>query len=343
VLSHSATRTVGAALAAAAVVASVGLSSGSAAADPESEALSKYQQLTQEAEKLSQEYLKAEEDLRARRTDLDGANDDLGAAQRLQEEAAAQEEQFRGQVDLLTEASFEGARFNQLSALLVSDSQQDFLNRMSALGVLASDNDEALSKLSEATTKAEEARASAQDAQSRATEATDAATKLVDEVGRRKNDADAQVAEARAQYDSLSASAQQTLSQEGDTSEITPPANASGAAATAVAFALAQRGEAYVFGANGPDTWDCSSLMQAAYREAGISIPRTTYGQAVVGSAVPRGSVQPGDLIIYYAEQSHVSMAIDGTRAVHAATEGVPVKIADIDSIGAISTIRRVA
>ncbi|WP_199439987.1 C40 family peptidase [Umezawaea beigongshangensis] len=342
-LSHPATRTVSAALAAAAVVASVGLTSGSAAADPESEALSKYQQLTQEAEKLSQEYLKAEEDLRARRSDLDGANNDLGAAQRLQEEAAAQEEQFRGQVDLLTEASFEGARFNQLSALLVSESQQDFLNRMSALGVLAADNDEALGKLSEATAKADRARAGAQDAQGRATEASDAAADLVDEIGRRKADADAQVAEARAQYDSLSASARQTLSQAGDTSEVTPPANASNAAAIALEFALAQRGEPYVFGSNGPDSWDCSSLMQAAYRQAGVSIPRTTYSQAVVGTSVSRGSVQAGDLIIYYAEQSHVAMAIDGTRAVHAATEGVPVKIADIDSIGSVNTIRRVA
>lgn len=54
-----------------------------------------------------------------------------------------------------------------------------------------------------------------------------------------------------------------------------------------------------------------------------------------------RAQVRAGDLIIYYAGQSHVAMAVDGVRAVHASTEGVPVKIADIDSIGPISVIRR--
>jgi len=119
-----------------------------------------------------------------------------------------------------------------------------------------------------------------------------------------------------------------------------PPA--SGSVETVISFLEAQLGDAYVFGSNGPDSWDCSSLVQAAYRSAGVSIPRVTYDQAKIGRGVSRGEVAPGDLIIYYSGQSHVAMAVDNVRAVHASTEGIPVKVANIDSIGPISVIRRV-
>ena len=56
----------------------------------------------------------------------------------------------------------------------------------------------------------------------------------------------------------------------------------------ALAFARAQLGEPYVFGATGPDRWDCSGLTQAAWRAAGVSIPRTTYTQVKIGTRVAR-------------------------------------------------------
>jgi cell wall-associated NlpC family hydrolase len=147
------------------------------------------------------------------------------------------------------------------------------------------------------------------------------------------------VSDARAQYRSLSSTDKAVLAAPGDTSAVAVPAGAAGAA---LRFALGERGKPYVFGSNGPNSWDCSSLTQAAYRAAGVTIGRTTYVQATVGRAVTRAQVQPGDLIIYYSGQSHVAMAVDNVRAVHASTEGIPVKIADIDSIGPISVIRRV-
>jgi cell wall-associated NlpC family hydrolase len=307
------------------VVAAAVVSMPSAHAQPAADALKAYTELTHHAEKLTQDHLKAQGDLAA-------ANTQLSTATETQKQALAASEQFRGQVDLLTEASFQGARFNNISALLTSSSQQDFLERMQALTILAADNNEAVSRLDATLTAAAAAKASA-------TSAAEAATKLLSDVAARKTAMDQQVATARAKYRSLSAPQQATLAQKGDTSAVPVP---SGAAGTALNFALAQRGEPYVFGSNGPDTWDCSSLVQAAYRSAGVSIPRVTYDQAKVGRAVTRAAVAPGDLIIYYSGQSHVAMAVDGVRAVHASTEGVPVKIADIDSIGPISVIRRV-
>jgi cell wall-associated NlpC family hydrolase len=223
--------------------------------------------------------------------------------------------------------------------MLVSDTQQDFLNRMSAMNVIAADNAEAMEKLSAALDSAAAAEAGATDAQKRANEASAAAAALVTDIDNRRAALVDQVNTARGQYNSLSAADKAVLSDKGDTSNVTVPAGAAGAA---LEFALAQRGKRYVFGSNGPDTWDCSSLTQASYRAAGVTIPRTTYTQATVGRSVSRDQVQAGDLIIYYSGQSHVAMAVDNVTAVHASTEGVPVKIANIDDIGPISVIRRV-
>lgn len=300
-----------------------------AAADPvppnASEALKRYNELSTQAEALNEEHLRAQEDLANAQGALDQANRDLAAAQQAQEA-------LRGQVDLLTEASFQGARFNELSALLVSDSRQDFLNRMSALGVLAHDNAEALQGLQTAVDQAN-------DAARRATEAAAGANQAISDIDQRKAALDRQIGEARDAYRSLSEADRRALNDAGDMGPIPVPA---GKAGQALAFALGERGKPYVYGSNGPNSWDCSSLMQAAYRSVGITIPRTTYGQAKIGRAVSRNEVKAGDLIIYYTGQTHVAMAIDGLRAVHASTEGVPVKVQDIESIGPVNVIRRV-
>ena len=116
-----------------------------------------------------------------------------------------------------------------------------------------------------------------------------------------------------------------------------------GAAGDALRFALGELGKPYVWGAVGPDTYDCSGLMQTAYRKAGVTIPRVTYTQALIGTPVPRDQVRAGDLILYRADLGHVAMAIDGTYAVHAPTSGEVVKVSPIDAIGPVATIRRVA
>ncbi|WP_309117081.1 C40 family peptidase [Saccharothrix sp.] len=330
VASYPVQRTVRAALAATAVLALAGgVSVPHAVADPVptdgSEALKRYFELAHEAEQLNEQHLRAEEELAKANGTIEQANKDLAAAQQAQG-------QLQGQVDLLTEASFEGARFTQLSALLVSDSQQDFLNRMTALGVLAGENAEAVASLSAAVDQANEATR-------RANEAVAAANKAIADIDQRKAALDEQINEVRAVYRALPEHERDRLAGEGYTGPVnTPP----GKAGDAVQWALTQRGKPYVFGSNGPGSWDCSSLMQAAYRSVGIAIPRTTYGQALIGRPVSLNEVKAGDLIIYYSGQTHVSMAIDGIRAVHASTEGVPVKIQDIESIGPISTIRRV-
>ncbi|WP_405667952.1 C40 family peptidase [Streptomyces sp. NBC_00055] len=89
----------------------------------------------------------------------------------------------------------------------------------------------------------------------------------------------------------------------------------------AISFARAQVGDRYVMGANGPDAWDCSSLMQAAYKKAGVSLPRVTYDQIKKGVEVPIDDVKPGDLV-FYKDLSHVGMYAGNGRVIEAANPG---------------------
>ncbi|MER5266723.1 NlpC/P60 family protein [Actinosynnema sp. NPDC002837] len=334
----------GAMAATAVAAAAVGVLPVPAGAQPNtpanaSEALKKYNELAEQATKLNEELLRAEEQRNANQTELDKANADLAQATQAGEQARTDEETFRVQVDKLTEASFEGARFNQLSALLVSDSQQDFLNRMSALGVLASDNTESLERLSGAVDAAEDARQKAADAQARAQAATDEAIKIADDVKKRQTDLQGQITEVRNQLNRLTAQERNTLTSVGQRVTTNVPAGAAGAA---LQFALEQQGDMYLYGATGPDRWDCSGLTSKAYAYAGVTIPRTSGGQAGAGRPVSRGEVQAGDLIIYNGG-NHVGMAVDNARVVHASTDGVPVKVVPLENPGSIYAMRRIA
>ncbi|MBI4900048.1 MAG: C40 family peptidase [Actinobacteria bacterium] len=99
----------------------------------------------------------------------------------------------------------------------------------------------------------------------------------------------------------------------------------SNAASVIVSFALSQVGKAYVWGGNGPNAYDCSGLTVAAYKAAGITIPRTSYSQWTIGTPVSLANLKPGDLVFYYSGISHVGIYIGNGRIVHAAnpTSGV--------------------
>jgi cell wall-associated NlpC family hydrolase len=105
---------------------------------------------------------------------------------------------------------------------------------------------------------------------------------------------------------------------------------------------MSQMGKPYLWGAIGPSSYDCSGLVQTAYRKAGLTLPRVSRQQATVGLVVPRAQVRPGDLIFYYRPVHHVAIAVDNVRAAHAPSLGENVKITPIDAIGPITIIRRV-
>ncbi|MFT9731340.1 C40 family peptidase [Mycobacteroides abscessus] len=99
----------------------------------------------------------------------------------------------------------------------------------------------------------------------------------------------------------------------------------SSAAQQAVRSALTKQGRPYVWGAKGPNAFDCSGLVQWAYAQAGITLGPDTYSQIKQGAAVQPGDITVGDIIFPHA--GHVVMAISPTQVIEAQQSGVPVKI----------------
>lgn len=115
---------------------------------------------------------------------------------------------------------------------------------------------------------------------------------------------------------------------------LTGPVQAPNArAASAVSYAYQKLGSPYVWGATGPDAFDCSGLMQAAYRSAGISLPRTTYAQIDAGRRVSRAELLPGDLVFFYSGISHVGLYVGNGQMIHAPNPSAPVRLAPIDEM----------
>jgi cell wall-associated NlpC family hydrolase len=105
-----------------------------------------------------------------------------------------------------------------------------------------------------------------------------------------------------------------------------PPANTR--AGIAVRAALSRLGRPYVWGATGPDQFDCSGLTQWSYARAGIHLDRTTYQQIYDGMPVPRSQVRPGDLV--FPSTGHVQMAIGNNLVVEAPHAGATVRISPL-------------
>jgi cell wall-associated NlpC family hydrolase len=100
----------------------------------------------------------------------------------------------------------------------------------------------------------------------------------------------------------------------------------------AVAFALAQRGKPYQWGAEGPHAFDCSGLTWAAWGAVGVAIPRTAAGQ-LAGLPRAKGRLRPGDLLIYRSTGPtgrHVAMVVGPGRMVEAPGRGIPVRSTSI-------------
>ncbi len=115
----------------------------------------------------------------------------------------------------------------------------------------------------------------------------------------------------------------------------TAPAAAPGAAARSSALqnALGKVGSPYRWGASGPSAFDCSGLVSWAFRQEGVSVPRTSRAMASAGAPVSRSEMRPGDLVLFYRPVSHVGIYVGNGQVVHASTSGSPVKVSDMGSM----------
>lgn len=332
---HRLRRSVPAAMTSAAMAVLVMLIPLPATADPSPPgdapaAVQQLAELSRQAEVLTERWHYARDQLDARRVDLERTAADATAAAASRQRARIVEDQYRGQVDRLTNASFQGARLNRVSALLVSHSPEEFLDQMSALDILAVDNKQALDRLTGAVAQAGQAEQSANGAAARADQAERDAARLDGDLTRSRADMDRQIQVVKRRLAQLNQKERAAYTSVGD---IRFPINlvGTGAAVQAVRAALSKQGSPYVWGGGGPATFDCSGLVKWAFEQVGVSgLPHSAQAQARMGRSVSQSQLQPGDLIALYSPITHIGMYVGDGRYVNAPQSGDVVKVSPV-------------
>jgi cell wall-associated NlpC family hydrolase len=115
---------------------------------------------------------------------------------------------------------------------------------------------------------------------------------------------------------------------------------ASGRAAVAVRYAMAQVGKAYSYGAAGPSAYDCSGLTMAAWGAAGVGLPHSSSAQYGSGTHISASQLQPGDLVFYYQPISHVGMYIGNGMIVNAENPSTGVRVTGLYSMPYVGAVR---
>jgi cell wall-associated NlpC family hydrolase len=115
---------------------------------------------------------------------------------------------------------------------------------------------------------------------------------------------------------------------------------ASGRAAVAVHFAMAQVGKPYVYGASGPGAYDCSGLTMASWGAAGVGLSHSSSAQFGEGTHISPSQLQPGDLVFYYHPISHVGMYIGNGMIVNAENPSAGIRVAPLYSMPFVGAVR---
>jgi cell wall-associated NlpC family hydrolase len=333
------------AVATAALIVAMPHATAGAQPDDSSDAMDRYEQLGAQAAQTEEDLSQAEQDLVAKQQERDAANASFATATQALDQAQQAEGQFRGEMDQMTGDLYRNGQIVRWSAIFTSGSTDQFLQQMSALDVIATDSTAKLDQLAGVTTRAVNARQAAADAQQRADKATTDAETAVNTLKTKKADLDTQIQQVRDAYGDLSSDEKTQLGTVQDNGVYLGPP---GAANDALQAALGRRGSEYEWGATGPNEFDCSGLTSWAYKQAGITIPRTSRQQWTVGKPVSKDALLPGDLLFYDdgsgnpATIHHVGMYVGDGRMVDAPTEGKLVDVRSTRSDGHYIGARRI-
>jgi cell wall-associated NlpC family hydrolase len=278
------------------------------------------------------------EQLNDARVALTAQQDAVAAADAALATAQAQVDALAGEMRQVARSAFTGENLSRFNALMTSDSAEDFLAQVSTLDAIAGHTGDVIAQAAAAAQTAQQAKAQAEVAAAEA-------QRTLEDVTARQAALQTQIADYQGQYETLTAAQRQAVVAEhaGPVLEAPPTVVApSGAVQSAIDTAMAQLGDPYVWGAGGPNAFDCSGLTQYAYAAAGITLPHSSKVQSTMGTAVPRSQLQPGDLVFFYSPVSHVGMYIGKGQMVHASTFGSPVLVTSVDMAGYVGARRLV-
>ena len=310
-----------------AMAAALGLVPGSAQAEPDIEDVeARVDRLYHEAEMASERY----NDVRLELAELDKDLATIKADERRQDRRL---EAVRTQVQDSIVRQYQGESLSAVGQIVVSDDPGAFLGRLSTMSSFNDLQSQMFSDYSREL-KALDIRRDA--TQRRANQVAE----LKAQAAKEKATIDKKVDEAEALLDRLEEEQREEMMAPSRSDVRTPTVPASGRAGAAVSYAMAQVGDAYVYGATGPDAYDCSGLTMASWAQAGVALPHSSSAQYGSGPQVPASALQPGDLVFYYSPISHVGMYIGNGMIVHAANPSTGVQVAGLYSMPFTGAVR---
>ncbi|QGV81036.1 C40 family peptidase [Streptomyces ficellus] len=310
--------------------AAVALSSHAAQADPKpskSEVKAKVDKLHHEAEVATEQYNLADEQRGKLQKEVDALQDKVARGQQELNE-------LRNGLGSVATAQYRSGGMDPSLQLLLSSDPDSYLDKASAVDAISAKQAEALETIQAKQRTLAQERA----------EATGKLADLEDvrkTLAEKKKSYQGKLAEAQKLLNTLTAEERAKIQEQeqrasreaGERVELGNEVPASQRGAAALAAADTQVGKPYISGAEGPNAYDCSGLTQWAYRQAGVSITRTTYTQHNDGVKIGRGELKPGDLV-FFSNLSHVGLYAGNGQVLHAPYPGTNVRYEAMEYLG---------
>lgn len=276
---------------------------------------------------LVEKYNQAQVDVAAKQRAADAGGRKAAALQ-------ATFERARLQLSQTVAAQYEGGAFSATGALLSSASGQSYLDQLNTMSVMTAHTAQVLGRLADQHDAATSAQ---KHAKSLLANAKDKRAQL----GKQKASVQRQVDKYTTLLATLTSQQRAAFQRAINPSVPAPsaseavanlPPGVSAKAKSAVEYALDQVGKPYVFGAAGPDSFDCSGLTMAAWAAAGVSLPHSAADQYNYGTHVSTSQLAPGDLVFFYQPIGHVTIYIGDGMMVSAPQEGENVSVVPLSS-----------
>ncbi|MBI2244505.1 MAG: C40 family peptidase [Nocardioides sp.] len=310
-----------------ALIAAVGfMPSSPASAEPDiDDVQARVDRLYHEAEQASERYNDA-------KLELKELQHDLGSLRADQERQDDRLDVVRQQVQDSVVRQYEGQNLSAVGQVVVSDDPEAFLSQLSTMSAF---NDLQSQLFDDYATELKALGIRSDATEKRASDVAALEKKLAAE----KATIDKKLEAAESLLSDLKAEEREDILSRGSL-RVPSDVPVSGRAAAAVQYALAQVGDAYVYGAAGPNAFDCSGLTMMAWAQAGVALPHSSSAQYGSGPHIASSDLQPGDLVFYYSPISHVGIYIGNGMIVHAANPSTGVVVSSVFSMPYSGAVR---
>ncbi|MEJ6020466.1 C40 family peptidase [Corynebacterium sp. H113] len=288
--------------------------------------------LSREASAVSEEYIRIDEDVKAKEAELAGLETRVTQATERAESLRSSADELKGDVGTYALQRMRGQTLDPMTAVLGSDDAQSAIDRSAYVNQLARDKENKLAAISQAQRAAADEYAAASSARTIAQSELKGLEVKRGELDKRADELEASIDEVTVLVNALTP--EERIVWENKNNPVTVGLETFTGSSAAVDAAMTRIGAPYVWGATGPDSFDCSGLMQWAYAQIGKSIPRTSQQQLAGGTPVAFEDLQPGDLIGFYPGITHVGMYVGDGKIIHAADYGIPVQVVPMSQGG---------